>query len=206
MLTSSRLRRFPSPTQAFIVFTLFIPVLALFPFVPPSCYFSLEPRTRRSVSRPPLAGSRPTPTPRLSRTFADRSASRSRLSPHAQALCPSLRPSPTRPHAHRAIPLFASRGVACPSASRRLAAPLASGCLGPRSVSVSYPSRTGARRPPSKALAATLCTHAQQTLSTTQWRNRYVVLAGVLPAWDECSSEGRKGPEKECAAALNAQC
>jgi len=31
-----------------------------------------------------------------------------------------------------------------------------------------------------------------------------VVLAGVLPAWDECSSEGQKGPEKECAAALNA--
>ena len=31
-----------------------------------------------------------------------------------------------------------------------------------------------------------------------------MVLAGVLPAWDECSSEGQKGPEKECAAALNA--
>ena len=54
------------------------------------------------------------------------------------------------------------------------------------------------------ALAATLRTHAQQDISETQWRNRYVVLAGVLPAWDECSSEGQKGPEKECAAALNA--
>ena len=40
------------------------------------------------------------------------------------------------------------------------------------------------------ALAATLRTHSQHTLSTPEWRNRYVVLAGVLLALDECSSEG----------------
>lgn len=53
-------------------------------------------------------------------------------------------------------------------------------------------------------LVATQHAHAQRAVSTEQWQNRWAVLAGVLPAWAEGGEEDRKGPEKECAAALNA--
>ena len=53
------------------------------------------------------------------------------------------------------------------------------------------------------ALVAAQRTHAQRAVSTQQWQNRWAVLAGVLPAWAEGDEEDKKGPEKECAAALN---
>ena len=53
------------------------------------------------------------------------------------------------------------------------------------------------------ALVAAQRTCAQRAVSTQQWQNRWAVLAGVLPTWAEGDEEDKKGPEKECAAALN---
>ena len=46
-------------------------------------------------------------------------------------------------------------------------------------------------------------TQACRPVSHEQWRNRWAVLAGVLPAWAESGSEEREGPTEECALALN---
>ena len=46
-------------------------------------------------------------------------------------------------------------------------------------------------------------TQACRPVSHEQWRNRWAVLAGVLPVWAESGSEEREGPTEECALALN---
>ena len=47
-------------------------------------------------------------------------------------------------------------------------------------------------------------TSTHRLVSQAQWHNRWAVLSGVLPAWAEGGSTNEKGPDKVCAAALNA--